>query len=235
MPPDPIAPALAPELFAELTPNFQPGRPLPAAPPPAIQAQLQGLSALRQTVVLWLIALGLAGFTLTLVLVTTTLQDEVAQTDAELQSIQLTVARLGTPSAEVVDLTATLTQTLALAAELDAARPGLGVDWPAVMGQVGNYNSTQLLLTDLIQENNRVTLNGAAVDSAFVTQYRAALEASTLFTRVVIQSIKVIAPTPVPTAGRANGTATPAPFPVVNPTAGMTVAFVIIMELKVQP
>lgn len=235
MPPDTIAPELASELFADLAPNFQPSSPLPAVPPPAIQAQLQGLQALRQTVVLWLIALGLAGFTLTLVLVTTTLQDEIAQTEAELQSIQLTVARLGTPSAEVQALTATLTQTLDLAAELDAARPALGVDWPAVMSQVGNYNSTQLVLTDFIQENNRITLNGAAADSGFVTQYRTALEASTLFTRVVIQSIKVIEPTPVPTAGRANGTATSTPLPVVNPTAGMTAAYVIIMELKVQP
>ena len=51
MPPDPIAPELAAELFADLAPNFPLGSPLPAVPPPAIQAQLQGLQALRQTVV----------------------------------------------------------------------------------------------------------------------------------------------------------------------------------------
>ena len=213
----------APESLADLAANLRLEPQLSAVPPAEIQAQLQGLRALRQTVILWLIALGLAGFTLTLILVTTTLQDDVAQIEAELQSIQQALTRLETPSTEVLALTATLTKTLTLAAELEAVRPPVGVDWPVVMSQVGNYNSTQLVLTDLIQENNRVTLNGEAVDSTVVTRYRGMLETSDRFTRVVIQSIKVLPP----------ATSAPTPVaPAVPATTAMTVAFVIIMELS---
>lgn len=118
MPPD----VVAPELFSDLSTNL-----LPATPPPEVQAQLQNLRALRQTVVLWLIALGLAGFTVTLILVAATLQDDVAQVETELQSIQFALTRLSTPSAEVLSLTTKLTETLALAAALEAVQPPLGV------------------------------------------------------------------------------------------------------------
>lgn len=209
---------MTPELLAELSSPL-----LAETPPPEIQAQLDKLRALRQTVVLWLIALGLAGFTITLLLVVTTIQDDVMRAEAELQTIQQQIERLGVPSAEVQALTATLTQTLAMAAALETARPPQGVDWPAVMRQVGNYNSAQLALTDLIQEHNRLTLQGAAVDSSVVTQYRSQLEAATVFTRVVIQSIK----TAEPTTGAAA-------LPLTTPpsTATMTITFVIIIELR---
>lgn len=209
---------MTPELLAELSSPL-----LAETPPPEIQAQLDKLRALRQTVVLWLIALGLAGFTITLLLVVTTIQDDVMRAEAELQTIQQQIERLGVPSAEVQALTATLTQTLAMAAALETARPPQGVDWPAVMRQVGNYNSAQLALTDLIQEHNRLTLQGAAVDSSVVTQYRSQLEAATVFTRVVIQSIK----TAEPTTGAAA-------LPLTTPpsTAAMTITFVIIIELR---
>ena len=202
------------ELLAEISSAM-----LTETPPPEIQAQLDKLRALRQVVVLWLIALGLAGFTITLLLVVTTIQDDVVRAEAELQTIQQQIERLGAPSAEVQALTATLTQTLAMAAALEAARPPQGIDWPAVMSQVGNYNSAQLTLTDLIQEHNRLTLQGAAVDSSVITQYRSQLEAATVFTRVVIQSIKTAEPTTSATA------APPA-------AAAMTVTFVIIIELR---
>jgi len=208
---------MSPELLAELSPVG-----LAETPPPEIQAQLGKLRALRHTVVLWLIALGLAGFTITLLLVVTTMQDEVARAEAELQTIQQQIERLASPSAEAQRLTAVLTQTLAIAAALEAARPPQGIDWPAVMSQVGNYSSAQLTLTDLIQENNRLTLQGTAIDSSVVTQYRSQLEAANVFTRVVIQSIKTTDTPTVPASST----------PAVSSAPATTVTFVMIIELR---
>lgn len=80
------------------------------------------------------------------------------------------------------------------------------------MRQVGNYNSAQLALTDFIQENNRITLNGEAIDSTVITRGSSTLEASAIFTRVVIQSIK----TPTPATGTPVAALTPA-VPVALP------------------
>jgi Tfp pilus assembly protein PilN len=131
---------------------------------------------------------------LALYLVSTSIQNDIARSGATLGAIQETLVRLSTPVPEIQALTATLTATLNLANTLEAARPPSGVNWPAVMAFIGNYNPTEITLTSLAQSGSRITLTGQATSESAVVEYTNALKASTLFSDVVTQSLKRIIP-----------------------------------------
>jgi hypothetical protein len=109
------------------------------------------------------------------------------------------------------------TQVQALLPTLTGPR----TDWPAVMSAVGSYNPNQIVLSSLAVANNQLTISGQAVNDTLVVDYARALEQSGHFSRVVVQSIRVIA-TPVlaPTI-----TASPTGGATITPTATFTPTF----------
>jgi hypothetical protein len=188
--------------------------------------RIQQLRALRQSVVLWLVIFGLLSLVLALYLISANVRDDIALSGTTLRSVQDTLIRLTTPPPEVQSLTATLTTTLDLADQLEAARPPAGVDWPAVMAFVSNYNPTEITLTSLTQADNRIILTGQAIHELAVVEYVNRLKQSNLFADVITQSVKRITPDTASTQG--------APEEATPEITPQTVEFVIVLILSEQ-
>ena len=198
--------------------SVTPGKPL---------AHIRQVRSLRQATIIGLMVFSLVMLMLSLFLISTSVRNDIGRSEANLAAIQKRLIRLSTPAPELEELLTTLTNTMGLADKLEAARPPLGVNWPAIVAVIGNYNPTVLRLTSLIQIDNRITMTGRAVDDTIVVEYVRMLEESDLFAGVVLQSLTLI--TPTTPAVRSAPTATPTPIAVVNER----VEFVIVFELSV--
>lgn len=196
-----------------------------AAPPNKQPITLQRLQLLRQAAVIGLVMFSLLILLLALYLISTSVQNDIARSEANVASLQSQVLRLQTPAPAVQELLTTLSNTLTLADKLTAARPPTGHNWPTLVAALGNYDQAALTLTALRQDGSRITLTGQAGNDSSVVEYVHRLEGTKLFTSVVLESIVLLTPTPPPTAA-ANATTTPAG---AVPTV---VNFVITIELS---
>jgi len=176
-----------------------------------------------RAIILGLVVIGLATLILPLYLVSVTIRGEITRLEADLLPIQVTLTRISAPAPEVRELMNTLAQVQESVSEIEeVSRPIVAdrTDWLAIMAAISNYNPAQLALTSLTHADNLITLNGRAVDESTVVAYARALEESDLFSRVVVQSIKIIAtPFATPT-GTEEAPLTPAVtiIPTVTPT-----------------
>lgn len=194
-----------------------------SAPSPDQQAALQRLRRFRQALVIGLMTFSLLILLFSLYLISASVQNDITRSEANLTVAQAQVLRLQTPAPEVQTYLKTLTDTVALADNLVAARPPLGRNWPAIVAQISSYNPTAITLTSLTQVDRRITLTGQAVNDVSVVDYVHTLEQSPLFTDVVLESIILLTPTPVPTQAATGPVAATAAF----------VNFVITIELSV--
>ena len=197
----------------------------PSAAPPDTQATLQRLQQLRQATVIGLMAFSLLILLLALYLISTSVQNDIARSEANLASLQSQIIRLQTPAPSVQELLTTLTTTLTLADKLEAARPAIGHQWPTLVAVLGGYDPAAITLTALRQEGNRITLTGQAITDSSAVAYVHRLEESPLFTSVVLESIVLVTPTQQP------GAEPNAAEPVASAPA--LVDFVITIELSV--
>jgi Tfp pilus assembly protein PilN len=173
-------------------------------------------------VILQITALGLAALALPLYLVFTQLRAESTQLATELAAVQARVAALNAPSPEVDALTLQAAEIVTLTAALNAARPPVGVNWPAVVAAINMYDRAQIALTGLTQTDNRIMLEGRATDNSVVVAYVQQLAASPLFVSVDVQSIKLTQSVARVFFGRPDETATTwlaaAPAQLAEPT-----------------
>ncbi|HLF25108.1 MAG TPA: PilN domain-containing protein [Anaerolineae bacterium] len=211
---------------ASLASGEQAGRRVVSVPG---QVQPRGLP--RTVLVLWLVVLGLAILFIPLYLSATTIQTDAERLQAELAVIQASLTSVPTPIPEVQALLSTLTVVEGQIGQAEAVSPTLtaaNLNWPAVMSAIGSYSPGQIAITSLTQTGSQLTLNGRATDELAVVNYARGLEASTLFSRVIVQSIRVIAtPFVTPSAtitGTPTLTATATPTPTLTsvPTATPT-------------
>jgi len=181
----------------------------------------------RRTIILWLVVISFAAFFIPLYFVSASIRSENTRLETDLQFVQQALTEGHTPAPEVQELMNTLAQVQEAAGEIEGAHNAITAghtDWAAVMAAIGNYDPAQLTLTSLTQADNRITLNGRAIDDSIVIAYARALEESTLFSRVVVQSLRTIATpfaTPTSTEGGAPGaplTPTVTVTPTVTPT-----------------
>ncbi len=206
------------------------------------QGQEPGKLSLR-TLSLWLIAGGLAILFATLFLISASIRSGVNQMQADLEPLQATLTAINTPPPEVLALQSTLAPLEASVKALSAFTPTLSaehVDWAAVMPALGSFDPTQMTILSLTQNGRELALTGRAASEAVVSDYAHSLEASGLFERVAVQSMKTVAtpfsvetdtpvvtppPTPLPTATPSpvpSPTATTTPSPMPSPTATAT-------------
>lgn len=198
----------------------------PSAVPPGTQPiTRQRLQQLRQAAVISLVAFSLLILLLALYLISTSVQNDIARSEANLAALQSQVLALQTPAPAVQALLTTLSNTLTLANKLEAARPATGRNWPTLVAALGSYDPAVLTLTALRQDGSRLVLTGQAGNDSTVVDYVHRLEGTKLFTSVVLESIVLLTPTPPPTAA---ANAAPAP---ANP-APAVVDFVITIELS---
>lgn len=185
-------------------------------------SDLQHARTLRQIAVSGLLALSLLILWFALYLISASVQNDIARSEANLAAAEAQIQRLQTPAPAVLTALATVTHTVALADSLAAARPPAGTNWPAVVAMLNQYNPTALTLTSLIQVDRRLTLTGQAANDVSVVDYVHTLEQSPLFSDVVLESIVLQTPTPAPTQG-----ATPPAASTVT-----SVNFVITLQLS---
>lgn len=174
------------------------------------------------TVILGLVAFGMAMFFLPLSLLSTTVRDEVKGLEADLGSIRAALTSVPTPVPEVQKVLNTLAQVQAQTNQVNAVYSTVAtarVDWAAIMAAIGAYNPEQITITSLSWSENRITLGGRAARDDQVVAYARALEQSNLFSRVIVQSIQLVA-TPVMTPTKTltpTATLTPTPPPTWTP------------------
>lgn len=176
----------------------------------------------RRAIILSLIAISLAALILPLYLVSASVRGDIVSLETEFQSVQDALATVDTPVAEVQELMNTLSQVQESGGELEEAHSTIvadQADWSAVMAAIGNYDPDQLALNSLAQANNRITLNGHAINRPAVVAYADGLKASDLFASVEVQSITAVE-TPLPATSTPEVTLAPG----VTITPGVTIA-----------
>lgn len=182
----------------------------------------------RSAIILWLIMASVGGFFVVLFLTSGSLTTEntTLQNDLGVMQQTLLVDPTANPTEEaLIDELSDVRRQSRIIEPLHTNLVGNHADWSAVMVEIAAYDQTQMRLTSITQAtNNRVILNGEAIDENSVIAYTTHLEDSELFSRVAVQSITRKA---APTAARlGNTTSTPEPSPFV-------VDYVIVLTMRV--
>ncbi|MBI5567390.1 MAG: PilN domain-containing protein [Chloroflexi bacterium] len=191
-------------------PTGKTGKPAtPSTPPPGPAASsrrpapkrnlLQSMP--RSTLILWLVAMGLVFLFVPLVLINNAIRTDTQRLNADLDSALNQLNTVPTPAPAVQQLSAQLTDVQSQTQQIAAANQQLNVarpNWPGIMAAIAQYDPVLVQIESLTSGDNRVTLSGRAVDQNVVVNYARTLEQSTLFNRVNVQSIRVLA-TPVVT------------------------------------
>ena len=122
------------------------------------------------------------------------LRSNLAYLDAHIELTEGELLEASQPLPEAVELEQELEGMRALLDAMNGVEASIQAarhDWPALMQAMRNYDSSRLNLSSFSQEEQRITVRGTAADDLAVVTYARSLEASGLFSRVVIQSIKV--------------------------------------------
>ena len=197
-----------------------------ASPNPAdlnnLPEQYHPRTSFQRAIILWLVVIGLAVFSLPLYFVPLIIRGSITRLEADLLAVQETRTGSSTPAPEVQELMNTLAQIQKPASEIEEVSPTIvagRTDWAAIMAAISNYNPAQIALSSLTHAGNQITLNGQAIDETAVAAYVRTLEGSNLFSRVVVQSIKAITtPFATPTSTDLTPTVTITPTATLTPT-----------------
>lgn len=179
-----------------------------------------------RVVILLLVVLAMLFFFVPLALFSAGIQGDVERLQGDLQLIQATAAALQTPAQSVQGAMSDLDAIQASLDSLKAQRAAIlesFANWPKIMAVLADYDSNQLELTSLEQEDRVVTLKGRAVNDTAVVSYARVLETSGLFSRVIVRSIRAIGTPFITTTVQAPGVvvATDTPVPSATPTQGL--------------
>lgn len=211
--------------------------------------------AAPNNILLWVVIFGFMLLFFPLYLLSSTINNDVAQLESEVAPLEavLTASPPSSSAAQILiqtrdDIQSQVDQFTRVAPTLAANQ----TDWPAIVQIIDAYDPALLTLTTLEQTNNELRIGGRAQDDTVVVAYARALEASGLFNSVVVQSIVVVdepflsptptvtvaatatsasqataAPTASPgaTATRAPATATRTPQPTLSPTPDLRDAY----------
>jgi Tfp pilus assembly protein PilN len=199
-------------------PTGKTGRPsaTSAPPPPGLAAKpkrplLQRVP--RNTLILWLVAAGLAFFFVPMVLVNNAIRTDTQRLGADLTSAMSQLNTVPTPVPGIQELSTQITEVQSQTQQIAAASQQLNVvrpNWPAIMAAIARYDPGLLQIDSLTSGENRLTITGRAVDQNAVVSYARTLEQSAIFNRVNVQSIRALA-TPVITR-----------TPTITPTVSIT-------------
>ncbi|MEA3459292.1 MAG: PilN domain-containing protein, partial [Chloroflexota bacterium] len=185
----------------------------------------------RRAIILGAVAVGLAVLLLPFYTVFSNMRGDVADLRLDLRRTQNKLEALGTPAPEIVELSDTLSNTVAMVNQVEEARPTIEAgrtDWSEVMAAINSYDPAKITLTSIEQADSQITLKGKGVNQPVVSAYAETLRVSGLFASVDLQSVSE-APTPfatptmtgtptiTPTA-TVTPTITPTPSPTITPT-----------------
>lgn len=155
------------------------------------EVESSGPSTLRRLLP-WLFVLGLLLLFPPLYLLSAAIESALPEMETELSTIQTQLQATPVPDAGEEELRDAVFNLRTLNANLENLRTNLtsqSVNWPAVMAVVANYDRSRMALTDLVQIETRLVLEGHADEEIVITAYADMLREDPLFALVTIQSI----------------------------------------------
>jgi Tfp pilus assembly protein PilN len=181
--------------------------------------------------VLWLVVIGMLVFFLPLLLASAGIRRDANRLQGDIGFVRQTIVAMETPPADVLAAMQERDAALAKAASIQQAATEIAtnfVDWPAVMAAVAGHDVSRVALSSVQQSGSEVTLYGRAVNDSAVVSYARQLEASNLFLRVVVRSIRAVE-TPFATAALSGAPTVEGPTPTstqtLTPTPDLRDAF----------
>ncbi len=185
-----------------------------------------------QLLLLWVVAGSLLLALIPFGLLSRSIRNDIRFAEAELDKVASQLDETPSPPPDVQPLLATLETLQRQVEELERGTQtiaGSQIYWPVVMDAVSQYDPQEIEFTSFIQEEQRIILEGKAVNNDIVVDYVQSLESSEAFSRVLIQSINLInqdgptvTATPVLTV---TSTLTPAITPTLTPTPSLRDAY----------
>ncbi len=133
-----------------------------------------------------------------LIFLSSQINRDTVRLNGELSSVQNRLNKARTPAPAAQTLSNQINQLDKLAGAIQTATVPSGVNWPAVVTAIGQYDHAQVTLTALTQAGNRLTLSGQATDDVAVSAYTQALANAQVFAKVDIQSRKLVPLLPTP-------------------------------------
>ncbi|NDJ86926.1 MAG: PilN domain-containing protein [Chloroflexi bacterium] len=190
-------------------------------------------------IVLWLVVASLVGLFVPLYLISSTVESDNADLDQELAILQVTLTSSPPIDPEEQELSNSLASVKRQVREVAITHSDLTsnhIDWPTAMALFANYDPERMVVTGLVQMENRITLTGQADQETTVIVYTRMLEESGAFERVIVQSMTLNEPpTPTPSDASLNPAALTADNASTTPvmfTSQKFVEFVILVEIK---
>lgn len=171
---------------------------------------------------LWLLGLTMLFLFGVNFLMYSTIKEGRAPLEQQLADIKATLEATAAPDAAVEAARSQVMEVLNVNSQLASIYDSLTshyIDWPALIRVLSDFDISQMHIDRLVQQDKLITIMGEGIDELQVMTYANVLRDSGFFTRVTIQTLNIVAPTPLP-AG-------------VTPTAPLTrsAQFSIVAEL----
>ncbi|MBL8155594.1 MAG: hypothetical protein JNM70_15530 [Anaerolineae bacterium] len=174
------------------------------------------------TLALWLLGLTMLFLFGVNFLIYSTIREGRAPLEEQLADIKATLEATAAPDAAVEAARSQVMEVLNVNSQLASIYDSLAAsytNWPALIRVLSDFDISQMHIDRLVQQDKLITIMGEGIDELQVMTYANVLRDSGFFTRVTIQTLNIVAPTPLP-AG-------------VTPTAPQTrsAQFSIVAEL----
>lgn len=154
----------------------------------------------RSSLVIWLVALGIAALFVPLYLVSVAVEESIVPLQERFDALQETLTappRVPPEEVALTDRLLDLRSQLSALSDVPATLIAGHTDWPRIMAAVHSYDANRIRLTGFVHENTRLTLQGNAVEESAVLEFSDVLQDTGLFARVSVQTIS-LGPTPTP-------------------------------------
>lgn len=142
--------------------------------------------------ILWLLILSLAGLSLPLLLVGTTLQEDLVTMNAEITVQQTTLEASLPENPERQQLLTQLNQVKTDFNVLNSLYTSLvdnSINWSELMSALGVYEAGQLILTGIEQNEAHLIVTGQALEETAIMNYAIKLRENPIFNTVTVQTI----------------------------------------------
>lgn len=150
---------------------------------------------------LWLLGLTMLFLFGVNFLMYSTIRDGRAPLEQQLENIKATLEATAPPDAAVEAARSQVMEVLNVNSQLAGIYDSLTthyIDWPALIRVLSNFEISQMHIDRLVQQDKLITIMGEGIDELQVMTYANVLRDSGFFTRVTIQTLNIVSPTPVP-------------------------------------
>lgn len=142
--------------------------------------------------ILWLLILSLAGFSVPLLLVGTTLQEDLVTMNSDVAVQQTTLEASLPENPERQQLLTQLNQVKTDTNVLDSLYTSLvegSINWSEILSGLGVYEAGQLIITGIEQDNTHLIVTGQALEETAIMNYAIKLRENPIFNAVTVQTI----------------------------------------------